>query len=80
MKKKLKNTTKPQHDAKLPVMRCSKKDYNEYALLWTVYRFLIDTCQVTGWELEHFVEAYGLDSEIAQYVAKCEDVEILNIA
>ena len=74
-----KKTRKPAL-RKTAVMRCSKKDYNEYALLWTVYRFLIDTCQVTGWELEHFVEAYGLDSGIAQYVAKCEDVEILNIA
>jgi beta-lactamase superfamily II metal-dependent hydrolase len=56
-------------------MKLSKKDYDQYALLWSVYRFLIDTCQMKDkWELTHFVEAFGLNNESAYYVAMKEEI------
>jgi hypothetical protein len=54
-----------------------EKDYNEYSLLWQCYRFMIDTCQIKGWELEQFVQNFGLDSKEALCVAKKEEIEIL---
>lgn len=58
-------------------MKISKKDYNEYCLLWQCYRFIIDTCKKDGWELQQFVSNFGLDSKEALYVAEKEEIDIL---
>lgn len=59
-------------------MKISKENYNQYALLWQCYRFMIDTCQIKGWELSHFVTAFGLDSKEAEYVAKKEEIKTIH--
>ena len=56
-------------------MRISKKDYNEYALLWGVFTWLVSWSGSTATEVGEYVRTWGLNNPIAKEVAKRENVE-----
>lgn len=57
-------------------MKVSKKDYNEYYLLWGVYEWLVGWTGNTSTEVSDFVRTWGLDNEVSFYVAAKEGVKV----
>lgn len=54
----------------------SKKDYDEFALLWNVFQFMTSpTIGIGATEIFSFIKAYGMNSRAAKFVAKNEEVD-----
>lgn len=60
-------------------MKISKKDYDQYALLWNVFGFLTGSfINISSEIVDEFMNSYGLNSEQARYVAKKENIDLKN--
>ena len=56
-------------------MKISKKDYNEYSLLWGVFTWLVACEGKNATQVGDFVRTWGLNNPVAEEVAKREEIE-----
>lgn len=62
-------------------MKVSKKDYDEFALLWSVFEYMTGTfVNADSTLVEGYMTNYGLKSDVALFVAKKEGIDLKGYA